>query len=73
MPDRFSIGDEVWALRYDRDANNYAPCFEGTIEAVGYRGYFAGGKWHDGYPLFRSEAEAKAWIAENPFEVPTIK
>jgi hypothetical protein len=69
----FSLGDELWALYYDRDTDGYVPHFEGTVEAIGYQGVYAGGEWHDGDPLFGSEAEAEGWIREHPFSVPSIK
>jgi hypothetical protein len=69
----FSLGDELWCLRYDREADAYVPYFEGTVEAIGYRGVYAGGEWHDGDPLFKSEDAARDWIRENPRATPTIK
>jgi hypothetical protein len=70
---KFSLGDEVWCLLYDRDLENWAPNFAGNVEAIGYRGVYAGGKWYDGYPLFKTRAECESWIAANPHQPPTIK
>jgi hypothetical protein len=69
----FSLGAELWALYYDRDVDGYVPYFEGTVEAIGYQGVYAGGEWHDGWPMFKSREECAAWIAENPRATPTIK
>jgi hypothetical protein len=72
---RIPIGSELWALFYDLEKDERYAKLVGIV--TGYRkGAYQIDrvKWcEDGYPLFRSEADAKVWIAENPLKMPTIK
>ena len=75
VPADLSLGSELWLLYFDRDSNAYEPKLEGTVEAIGYRGYYVGGRWFakDTVPMFGSEDEAIDYIAEHPFSAPEIK
>jgi hypothetical protein len=71
----FSIGDEIWLLRYDRDRNDYVPELEGTVEGVGLNAYRVADGWigKGTFPMFKTEQECREWIRENPFAAPEIK
>jgi hypothetical protein len=76
---RWRVGDPVWCLFFDRDADDYVPKLVGTVSAVrrdGAMEYRGGGQTHvvsssDTF-AWKSEAEARAWIAANPRNVPGI-
>lgn len=75
MGARLPLGSELWALYYSAELNNYEPRLEGKVKGISGGCYIVGPKRIPlgTYPLFGSRAEADAYIAEHPFEAPTIK
>lgn len=68
------LGSELWLLFFDATSNRYAPrCMGKVTRAQGSR-VLAGNRWHDlAYPYFTSKAAADAYVADHPFNAPTIK
>ena len=70
---RYVRGTELWARFFDADRRAYRPGLLGVIERVDpKRGALCCGKWvlPGTWPLFGSEAEARRFCDEHPFEAP---
>jgi hypothetical protein len=68
------VGSSRWVLFYSAEINNYVPKCEGRIDDVRGDRYSICGEWVlPDFPEFGSREEAEAYVAEHPFEAPTIK
>lgn len=67
-----SLGSPLWLLFNSAKTDAYVAKCLGTVERVKGDSVFVGGRWQVlGYPHFTSEAEANAWIADHPRQIPT--
>lgn len=70
------VGDPLWLVFYAYQTDSYVPRCMGTVRAVKGTQADVDGKWYEcgaHPPAFTSKDAAERWIAEHPFQAPTIK